>query len=114
MAGARLDQLAREAQALADNPPPLVSQGKIMYDEVTGEPYRDGGVRAQALELKRKVEADIRKFEGLDAPKRSVTAHIEVADVKARLAELRSELGIEGEDPPVLAGAVLEPGGLGQ
>ena len=105
MAELRFDRLARETLKVAADPGPMVSQGKVMYDEATGQPYPDNAVRVSALELWRKIQADWRKFDGLDAPKRSVTAHIEVADVRARIAELQRELDIQG-DGPVLQGAL--------
>ena len=121
MAELRFDRLAREALKVIADPGPMVSQGKVMYNDATGEPYPDNAVRVSALELWRKVQADWRKFDGLDAPKRSVT-HIEVADMRARSAELRRELGLGDDDglagvreplprgpAPMLPGMVLSP-----
>jgi hypothetical protein len=107
-----LARAGREALARVEDPGPLVSQGKIMYNEETGEPFPDNGVRIQALQTWIKLLADERKFHGTDAPKRQVnlTGEIPTEYLQAQLAAVRAELGIEGDQLQALEGAVLPPG----
>jgi hypothetical protein len=111
LAEMRFDHLGGEALAVIRDPGPAFSQGKVMVNEATGEPYPDNGVRVAAMELLRKLQADWRKFNGLDAPKRSVHLTGDISDLQARAAELRAELGIEGDGdpggPPALTGSVV-------
>ena len=116
-----MDRAARKLLAVAEEPGPLVSQGKIIWKREredpadAGEPYPDNTVRVQALQAYLKALADMRKFRGLDAPRRSVSllGEIPVADLQAHLAQLRAELGIPDDtepapQPPALSGAVLD------
>lgn len=106
----QLDRVGRKLWSVVENPPPLVSQGKVMWkDEEAGVPFPDEAVRVQALRELRQLLADIRKFRGIDAPKRSVSvlAEIPVADIQAHLAELREQLRSElGEGAGDILGAV--------
>jgi hypothetical protein len=116
----QLDRVGRKLWGVVENPPPLVSQGKVMWkDEEAGIPFPDEAVRVQALRELRQLLADIRKFRGIDAPKRSVSvlAEIPVADIQAHLAELREKLAEElGEGAGDILGAIpglAFPGGSG-
>lgn len=111
--GMRLDRAARVALEIIAAPGPLVSQGKVIYDEATGEPCPDQTVRNQALQTLIKVEAEERKFYGTDAAKRSVTLSGEIPAeyLQEQLARLRSQLGITEDGAlQVLEGAALPPG----
>jgi hypothetical protein len=101
----RLDRMARKLLAVIAEPGPLVSQGKIIVDE-GGVPFPDQMVRTRALEALLKVDGEMRKLHGADAPKRSVTITADM--VASRIAELRAELGVSG------SGAALEGFGEGE
>ena len=107
----RLDRIGRELMALILDPGPLVSQGKVMVDPDTGLPYPDNQVRSQALALALKLSAELRRFRGLDAPKRSVSllAEVPVTEIQAHLDSLRAELGLP-EGPGMLPPPVVLPG----
>ena len=107
----RLDRIGREAMARVADPGPLVSQGKVMLDPDTGLPYPDNQIRIQALTILLKLSAEVRRFRGLDAPKRSVSllAEVPVTEIQAHLDSLRAELGLP-EGPGMLPSPVVLPG----
>jgi hypothetical protein len=101
----RLDRMARKLLGVIAEPGPLVSQGKIITDE-DGVPYPDQMVRTRALEALLKVDGEMRKLHGADAPKRSVTITADM--IAARISELKAELGVPGPGP------ALEGFGVGE
>jgi len=103
----RLNRIGREAMALLADPGPLVSQGKVMVDPDTGLPFPDKQIVIQALTILLKLSAEVRRFGGMDAPKRSVSvlAQVQPAEIQAHLDSLRAELGLP-------EGAVVLPDGV--
>lgn len=94
----RLDRIARGLLGVVENPGPLVSQGKVMMNEENPDappvPYADQMVRVRAYEALLKVDSEMRKLHGADAPKRSVTITADM--IAARISELKAELGMTG------------------
>jgi hypothetical protein len=107
----QMDRIARLLWAIADDPGPLVSRGKVMRKDEDGTPYPDQELRLVALQQLRKLLAARRKLWGLDAPRRraNTLAAMTVAEIQRHLDNLRAELGLQpdggapsdGKSPPV-------------
>lgn len=67
---ARLDDLYATALEILERDHVMVSHGKVIYDERTGEPMLDDGPRLAALRELRAIRESFRKLHGLDAARK--------------------------------------------
>lgn len=90
-----LERLRADVMAIADDdPPPLVSQGRIIRDEA-GAPVADRSLQLAAIDRALKTVDRMAKMFGLDAPARS-EIHVEAVSDAARQAAERARAFLEG------------------
>lgn len=70
---ARLDDLYVQALDILERDHVMVSHGKVVYDDRTGDPFLDDGPRLAALRELRQIRESYRKLHGLNAPQRTET-----------------------------------------
>ena len=89
----RLERIGRRLLAIAEDPGPLVSQGKIMMAVVDGVEvvFEDRMTQIRALEALTKLSAETSKLDGLYAPKKTMAITHDM--ITERIMELRRELG---------------------
>lgn len=84
----RLDEQYVAALAILEREHVMVSHGKVIYDEGTGQPIPDDGPKLAALREMRQIRESYRRLHGLDSP-----AKVDVG------GELKYEVvGITAED----------------
>jgi hypothetical protein len=90
---AELEMLKAEMWRTVLDPPPLAQHGKIVHD-VDGQVVLDEAARQGAVKEIRQAGERIARLRGLDAPRRSMHAVLDIpmADIDARAEELRREL----------------------
>ena len=102
-------EIRKRMWAILDDPPPAyAANGKIITRE-DGREVPDVAQMTAAASVIIRSDERLAKVVGLDAPRRSMTAILDIAELQARSAELRAELGITeaAEAPrPALPGAV--------
>ena len=95
---AEVAELPRVAWEDVTHPQPLVDRmGRVVRDE-DGEPIADLQQKAASMQVILRALERLAKLRGLDAPKRSVSASMNVADIDAVVKMAREELArIENE-----------------
>ena len=95
----RFGEITASLTAIVNDPGPLVSAGKIVVNEATGEPYPDSGVRVAAIRLLLLVISRQARLAGLHAPARpgSSLLDIPLPDLVRQVDELKAELGWPGD-----------------
>ncbi len=99
---AELAELRRVMWRTVEDPPPLVDRmGRIVVDD-DGVQVPDEQARAAAAMVVIRAGERAARLRGLDAPRRSVTANLSLADLEAHLRVLRAELGwpVDGSGDP--------------
>jgi hypothetical protein len=99
---AELETLKALMWPVVVSPPPKIDKvGRVVHDD-DGNVVPDEQAMTSAGQVIIKANQGIARLRGLDAPKRSVTARFDVplADIEARVAELRDEMGLGPHDDP--------------
>ncbi len=96
----RLDALLAEAWTILKRDHPMVSHGRMIYDDTTGEPVPDFGPVLAAIDRILKIQERRSKYLGLDAPMKVEAITIDSLD--QAIAQLSAEL--EGNQAGQAAG----------
>lgn len=91
---ARLNLQYETAQEIAEREHLVVSHGRVVTTD-DGEPLRDSGPELAALDRMIRIDAEVRKLFGLDAPTR---VSVDAENLGREIIELLTALGGGGDD----------------